>query len=915
MAKFYKGKNSQKLSFDENPECSFFIAQDFNYTVENIKKKSKKYACFNTIKEFFDYESTLTEDKKSCYETLKNDRVEIYDIDGDYTFPVFQSSSGLPASDEEIINEFIDARMDFQEENYPDIPIARYNHFLIKKTDDPNNKKISFHILVRNGFKFKDEKHLKSHTQKFLNYCKDLYKVKIDMSIYSSNRLIRCLGHHKLDEEKRFSYRYKGHSLINETCKRELFYSSYLEGHEQYYPEKVIVPEGKEVEVDSNEDFVSNINILDSTYTDDTVSNLVKLICETIDLQISPICDEEFKNKLSYDKWWRLVVTVFNNLTGEFHPEFLYNKLFPYYRHCNDIDKDQYFKDLYAKKGVYKDLTINSLHYLARFNKKYKDNFAKEIEEFREKKMLTRHKRLIKKALKAEENNIYPINYINQITSLHGITNKQPMTLKHIENTINKIICNITNGGDNSIFCLDKYYCNNSNTYLETYKQIKYEKLVCNSGALQIYIKYINLDFEPQYEIYKMELEDFKKSKKTKKSVEPVPPPMFMDSILGQENYFTGVVINMLKTDRLTHYSRPVFIPHLYSTDKHLENYKDCLNLFLGFPFKPNNVSTDLYKNSMLRENLRKHLCNGDIEPANFEFVEKHTAHMLQKPYERADMAIIMTGSQGTGKDLWCNHLSKLIGLEYFFDVASISLLFKDFNASQGRKLLVKMNEISDKGDNFDKHNQLKEKITATRIRIEPKGFDSYFIENFSRYYGFSQYDNVVVVENTDRRFFMIKTNNDKANNQEYFSKIIAECDSTEMLQSSFNYYATLDITGFNPRIFPNTDYREDQKIQSLPNDIKFFYYLFENNQEEIYTKSVSDVFCQYCSWCIENNIKMSNTKLNFSKDIKKLGITIIPRMQVGTKRVAGISITHKELENIFQKYLGNKNFLLPKYE
>ena len=103
--------------------------------------------------------------------------------------------------------------------------------------------------------------------------------------------------------------------------------------------------------------------------------------------------------------------------------------------------------------------------------------------------------------------------------------------------------------------------------------------------------------------------------------------------------------------------------------------------------------------------------------------------------------------------------------------------------------------------------------------------------------------------------------------------------------------------------------------FEMQPNDIKFFYYLFENNQEETYTKSVSDVFCQYCSWCIENNIKMSNTKLNFSKDIKKLGIPIIPRMQVGTKRVAGISITHKELQDIFQKYLGNKTFILPNYE
>jgi hypothetical protein len=907
MIKFYKGTGSQKLSFDENPDCTFFMSQDYCYLKDGIKKTIKKHACFNTIHDFFDFENTLTDKNKTCYETLKDERIEIYDIDGDYTFPVFQTSTGLPASDEEIINEFIDARLDFQEENYPDIPLSRFSHFLIKKTDDPKNVKISFHIIVRNGFKFKDEKHLKYHTKKFQNYCKDLYKVKVDMSIYSQNRLIRCLGHHKLDQEKRFSYRYKGHCLNNELCDRKLFFASYLLGDEQYYPDEIAV--GSKV---VDEDFISTINITNITTTDEMVSTLVKLICETIDQQISPICDDEIKNKLNYDKWYRLVITVFNCCSEEETAEQLYKKLFQYYRHCKDISEDEYYKNLYAKKGNYKELTINTLHYLGRFNEKYKDKFAKEIEEFSEKLMMLRFNRVLKQALKSESSEIYPINYVNQITTLHGITHKQPVTLKHLENTINKIICNITNGGDSSIYCLDKYFCNNSNAWLETYKQVKYEKLVSSSGVLQILTRTINSDYEKEYYDYKKRLEQYEKTKSNKKP--PEPPLQYCKTVLGQFK-LGGIVANMLITDRLTHYSRPVFIPHLYSTDKHLENYKDCLNLFLGFPFKPNNVSTDLYKNSMLRENLRKHLCNGDIEPANFEFVEKHTAHMLQKPYERADMAIIMTGSQGTGKDLWCTHLSKLIGLEYFFDVASISLLFKDFNASQGRKLLVKMNEISDKGDNFDKHNQLKEKITATRIRVEPKGFDAYFIENYSRYYGFSQHDNVVVVENTDRRFFMIKTNNDKANNQEYFSKIIAESESKEMLQSSFNYYATLDITGFNPRIFPNTDYREEQKIQSLPNDIKFFYYLFENNQEETYTKSVSDVFCQYCSWCIENNIKMSNTKLNFSKDIKKLGIPIIPRMQVGTKRVAGISITHKELQDIFQKYLGNKTFILPNYE
>ena len=907
FVKFYKGKNSQLASFTDSPNNKFFIAQDYYYNKNNEQKVSKHYASFKNIDDFFVYESKLPELQKTCYETLKDERIEIYDIDGEYTSKIFQTSTGQPAQDYEIITEFINARLDFQEDNYPDIRLY-HNDFLIKKTDDPNNKKISFHILIRNGFKFRDEKHLKAHTKKFDAYCKDIYKVKVDMSIYSKNRLIRCLGHHKLGQDKRFSYRYKDYTITNEICNRKLFFASFLKGDEEYYPDKFEISESKEID----EDFQSLINITQTDTSDDTVVLLVNLICETIDLSISPICDEEIKNKLNYDKWYRLIITVFNCCSKEYTSDVLYKKLFYYYRHYMDIDEDQYRKDLYSKKGEYKTLTINSLHYLARFNDKYAEKFEKEITEFNEKLQLLRYKRSLKQALKSEISGLYPINYVKDITSLHGISNNQPMTLKYVEKTINNIICNITNGGKNSIFCLDKYYCNNSKAFLETYNQTLFNTLVSNSGALQIIVRYINVNYENELQAYKKLIPSKSKSKKNKEEA----PEMYIKKILGYAPMGGGIVSNMLLSDKLTHYARPVFIPHLYKTDKHLENYKDCLNLFLGFPFKPNNVSGDLYKNSMLRENLRKYLCNGDSEPDNFTFIEKHTAHMLQKPFERADMAIIMTGSQGTGKDLWCTHLSKLIGLEYFFDVASISLLFKDFNAQQGRKLLVKMNEISDKGDNFDKHNQLKEKITATRIRVEPKGFDAYFIENFARYYGFSQHDSVVVVENTDRRFFMIKTNNEMANNQEYFSKIVDESNNPEMLQSSFNYYANLDISNFNPRIFPNTDYREDQKIQSLPNHLKFFYYLFENQQNSgNYTKSISDIFIDYCSWCVENNIKMSNTKLNFSKDIKKLGIPIIPRLQIGQKRVSAIDISHVDLENIFKIYMKNPKFILPKFE
>lgn len=901
MTRFYKGKKSQEKSFTENSDCKFFVAQDFTYDSDGEKKSSKQYGAFKTIEDFFEFEKSLNE--KCCYETLKGGEqlIEIYDIDGDYSKATYQNSNGDPATDEEIVQEFIDARLDFQSEKYPDVPLS-FNHFLIKKTDDPKNEKISFHFIIRNGYKFNDISHLKKHAKDFQMYCNGIYKVRIDEAIYSRNRLIRMLGHHKIGQEHRFSYRYDKHTIYNETCNRKMFFSCYLEGNEKLYPifEKIETEEEKETK-----QMIDKIQI-DVKTTDETVKTLVELILENVANEESILCDNEVKNKINYGRWWKFVTTIFRCCESEFTAKYLYKLVFEYYRNCDTIDFDKYYNDLYNSAEDMTDFTINSLHFLARENKKYKEIFKDEINQFNEKLSMLKYEKNLSRALKLEQSCDYPISYISEMPTLHNLSKKYSYTHKYIEGIVNNVICNISNGGDNSIFCKDKYFCPNSKQTIELYKQNKFRKLSQSSGFLNIEIRYIN-------EKYKKELQEYKEAGGSENKKLKPPNQYIFKKLAGTG--FEPIVENMMVTNKLKTYSRPVFLPHLHSDDKILSNYKDCLNLFLGFPYKINNtVSPDLYKNSLLRENLRKYLCNGDEEPENFTFVEKHTAHLIQKPYERCDMAIIMTGSQGTGKDLWCTHLSKMIGLEYFLDISSMSLLFKDFNSNHGRKLLVKLNEISDKGEHFDKHNQLKEKITATRVRIEPKGFDAYYLENYARYYGFSQHDNIVMVENTDRRFMMIKTNNEKANDQEYFSKLFKETEDPLMIQSSFNYYSSLDITDFNPRVFPNTNYRDDQKIQSLPYQFKFFYYLFDNQSEQTYTKLVSDVFTDYLSWCCECNIKISNTKINFTKDIKRLGIDV-KRIQVNGKRGLGISIDHSSLENIFKQYMKNPNFSLPKNE
>ena len=155
----------------------FFCSRDNIYL--NCKPGCKKYTSFKNIDGFLEYEKTLTLDNLNMYEMLTDELVEIYDIDGDYTKSSFLNDDGSKISYDRVIEDFIDARLDFQDENYKSIPLSR-NNFLIKKTDDPEKvdtpkEKISLHLIVRNNMKFKDVYELKKFTQKFKKYASQFY--------------------------------------------------------------------------------------------------------------------------------------------------------------------------------------------------------------------------------------------------------------------------------------------------------------------------------------------------------------------------------------------------------------------------------------------------------------------------------------------------------------------------------------------------------------------------------------------------------------------------------------------------------------------------------------------------------------------------------------------------------------------
>jgi len=232
---------------------TFFVSKDY----DSKTGKEKKFASFIDINDFLTFENTIAVENKHHYEMLIGEVAEYYDID----YKVNHKNRTI----EDVVTDFIDARTDFQEIYFPDIPLER-EHFCVKKTDDPEGNKLSSHIIIRNGKKFANTKELKQFTKKFQDYIEksSCYKEKVDFDPvpYGKDQNFRILGHSKFGQPDRRSYRCPEISEFNDTCDTKLFYASYLEGTESFYPKfPTKSEEKKEKEIIQEEYDENNVDI------------------------------------------------------------------------------------------------------------------------------------------------------------------------------------------------------------------------------------------------------------------------------------------------------------------------------------------------------------------------------------------------------------------------------------------------------------------------------------------------------------------------------------------------------------------------------------------------------------------------------------------------------------------------------
>lgn len=288
-------------------------------------------------------------------------------------------------------------------------------------------------------------------------------------------------------------------------------------------------------------------------------------------------------------------------------------------------------------------------------------------------------------------------------------------------------------------------------------------------------------------------------------------------------------------------------------------------NLFTGFPTEA--VSGDI---SVVQDVLRL-ICNGD--QASFDFVENYFAHLFQKPSEKPGVAIVVTGDEGVGKDSYGDFIGSMLGEEMYLNTENPeSNVFCRFTSHLARCLFIKFEE-ADFETNATNKGQLKSFITKKSSICEEKGVKAITLNSFWRVMMTSNEFAPVVLSDTNRRFFMMRASNEKRGDLEFWDRVHNAPNGLSKQatrQAYMDYLMKKDISHFNPRKFPRTDYLEEATQLFIPQHAKFFQRKVEavlalsDNATEDVEYVARDLFNK-----INESVKYPTTETKFGRDMR----------------------------------------------
>jgi len=199
--------------------------------------------------------------------------------------------------------------------------------------------------------------------------------------------------------------------------------------------------------------------------------------------------------------------------------------------------------------------------------------------------------------------------------------------------------------------------------------------------------------------------------------------------------------------------------------------------------------------------------------PVEREHLIKYMAWTIRHPEKKLQHAILMKGAQGTGKTTLSHIWAKLIG-EWNFRPTTSEEMNGGWHYFIEGKILVVLEEMN-LGAGPTIYNKLKDIITGQTISINKKGQDIREVPNFSNLVCFSNLANPILIEQDDRRFFVIDSPAVRKESDYYREFNVWWRKNIGVIMSFFH---SVELSDFDPMAPPpETDAKNRLKVVSRP--------------------------------------------------------------------------------------------------
>ena len=236
-------------------------------------------------------------------------------------------------------------------------------------------------------------------------------------------------------------------------------------------------------------------------------------------------------------------------------------------------------------------------------------------------------------------------------------------------------------------------------------------------------------------------------------------------------------------------------------------NDKNVISLFHGYKYKILE-EVELEKIKMFLDLILEVICDSNEEV--YEYVLNWISYIVQNPGTKSEIALVLKGLQGIGKNRFTDILSEMLCNYSAKNITDISELTGQFNSIVEGKMLIILNELKNCGDDrLANFNALKSIITDNIIRINEKLVPRRDAENVANFIFVSNNSFPIKIEKGDRRYVVLSCNGKHKGDFKYFETLCNSCDES-FYNNLLTFFIKRDISSFQIRSIPMTEAKQD---------------------------------------------------------------------------------------------------------